>query len=452
MPVDALTALGNAFGWAWILERSGQVEHGNLVFTPGPSATLASILGELVGERATSILERCRTRASFDTERDHAVVGLPIDDGLFVLVVPQHSAEDERARAAAHELANALGVILGWSSLARRATTEPQREHALERIEESARLAHATAREFLSSDSIPPPADGHDLDLGSLARDVALAIAPQAESSSVALETLIAHALHVRASRAAVYSALFNLAKNAVEATPSGGVVRLRLEKVGDQARFIVDDSGPGISPELRSRVFDAYYTTKQEGTGLGLAVVRRALASSRATIAIDASDLGGARMTATFDLAPADERSSGVGLRVQLSGAKILVVDDDTSMRELISTALGLAGAEVTSARDADEAAALEGPFDAALVDWTLGSDRSGDRRRGDAVIAAIRKSKLARRIAVVSGSSPPSDIEPGSRPDTWLRKPFEIEDLTRAVGALVSSGADTELRRAKS
>jgi signal transduction histidine kinase/ActR/RegA family two-component response regulator len=451
MPVEALTALGNAFGWAWILERRGRVDHGNLVFTPGPGATLASILGELAGERATAILERCRTRASFDADRDHAILGVPIDDGTFVLVVPQHSAEDERARAAAHELANALGVILGWSSLARRATTEPQREHALERIEDSARLAHATAREFLASDSIPPPADGQHLDLASLVRDVALAIAPQAESSSVSLETQIAHALHVRASRAAVYSALFNLAKNAVEATPSGGVVRLCLERHGEHARFVVDDSGPGISPELRTRVFDAYYTTKQEGTGLGLAVVRRALASSRATIAVDASDLGGARMTATFELTPADERSSGIGLRVQLSGAKILVVDDDASMRELIATALGLAGAEVTSARDAEEAAALEGPFDAALVDWALG-DRSGDRRRGDAVIASIRKHKLARRIAVVSGSSPPSDIDPASRPDTWLRKPFEIEDLTRAVGALVSSGADHALQRAKS
>jgi signal transduction histidine kinase/ActR/RegA family two-component response regulator len=459
MPVDALTALGNAFGWPWIVERHGQVEYGNLLFTPEENATVAALLGELVGhDRANLFIARCRDRATFEPHDNHSVVGVPIPNGLFVIVAPHRGAtarsadDDERAHAAAHELANALGVILGWSSLARRAATEAQREHALERIEESARLAHATARELLASDSIPPPHEGQSLDLASIVRDVALAIAPQAESASVELETRIAHGVHVRASRSTVYSALFNLAKNAVEASPPGGSVRLCLERDGDHARFSVDDSGPGISPALRARVFDAYYTTKHGGTGLGLAVVRRALAASRATISVDASSLGGARMTATFEvLSPTEGRSSGIGLRIQLADAKILVVDDDTSMRELITTALGLAGATVVAVRDADEVSALEGSFDAALVDWSL-SDRSGERRgRGDSVIATIRAKNLARRIAVVSGSSPPSDIDPASRPDTWLRKPFEIEDLTRAVGALLSSTNATWSGRAE-
>ncbi|MFW5692826.1 MAG: ATP-binding protein, partial [Thermoguttaceae bacterium] len=71
--------------------------------------------------------------------------------------------------------------------------------------------------------------------------------------------------------------ALFNLVQNAVQASPEGGMVELRLVSGQDgRRRLEVADAGPGVPPELIGRLFTPYFTTREGGTGLGLAIVRR--------------------------------------------------------------------------------------------------------------------------------------------------------------------------------
>jgi two-component system, NtrC family, sensor histidine kinase HydH len=66
---------------------------------------------------------------------------------------------------------------------------------------------------------------------------------------------------------------LINLAKNAIEAMPQGGTIWIRTRGGADQVRIEVEDSGKGISPEHLSEIFNPFFTTKEKGTGLGLAV-----------------------------------------------------------------------------------------------------------------------------------------------------------------------------------
>jgi two-component system sensor histidine kinase FlrB len=79
----------------------------------------------------------------------------------------------------------------------------------------------------------------------------------------------------VAGNRTALVAALVNLINNAFEAATQGVVVTLRAEVRGDQVEFTVADNGPGISPALRSKVFEPFFSTRPAGTGLGLAVVK---------------------------------------------------------------------------------------------------------------------------------------------------------------------------------
>ena len=93
-----------------------------------------------------------------------------------------------------------------------------------------------------------------------------------------------------------------NLISNAVKFNPHGGLVRIRLERRGRQVRFVIDDCGPGISEDARKRIFDKFYQAdsshKDEGNGLGLALVKRILSFENGEIHVENIPGGGCRFT----------------------------------------------------------------------------------------------------------------------------------------------------------
>ena len=91
--------------------------------------------------------------------------------------------------------------------------------------------------------------------------------------------------------------ALLNLAQNAAQAAPDqGGRVRLGARAEGDTLIFEVEDNGPGVPEDKRELVFAPFFTTKQKGTGLGLALVKRCVEHHRGTVAVAEAPGGGAR------------------------------------------------------------------------------------------------------------------------------------------------------------
>ena len=95
-----------------------------------------------------------------------------------------------------------------------------------------------------------------------------------------------------------------NLADNAVRYAPRGARVELRVAADGDAATLQVDDSGPGIPPAERERVFDRFYrrgSGEESGTGLGLAIVRSVAQRHGAAVTLGDSPLGGLRVTLRF-------------------------------------------------------------------------------------------------------------------------------------------------------
>ncbi|MGH9676117.1 MAG: sensor histidine kinase, partial [Candidatus Acidiferrum sp.] len=100
---------------------------------------------------------------------------------------------------------------------------------------------------------------------------------------------------------------LVNLFLNALDAMPNGGRMAVDLTNDSPGPRIIVDDCGKGIAPEIASRLFTPFVTTKSAGTGLGLSLAKRILEEHGGRIEANNRPEGGARMTITLPSPPAE-------------------------------------------------------------------------------------------------------------------------------------------------
>jgi signal transduction histidine kinase len=90
---------------------------------------------------------------------------------------------------------------------------------------------------------------------------------------------------------------LLNLMLNAIQSSPTGGVVQLRARREASRLILEVTDEGRGIPPELRERIFEPFFTTRENGTGLGLAVAAKIAEQHEGSLAALANDAGGATL-----------------------------------------------------------------------------------------------------------------------------------------------------------
>jgi len=265
-------------------------------------------------------------------------------------------------------------------------------------------------------------------------------LGPKAASRGVQVRTAIEPGLRVRGDRGSAWSIVWNLGANAIEAMSGGGTVELRLASHDDHALLFVEDNGPGMTAEQQRRVFEPYFTTKPTGTGLGLPLVKQAITDVGGTIELLSEPGLGTRFTVALPLAAPSranqvKRSSGVYYAEPLPH-RILVVDDDLSLREMIATALGMRGAEVVAVERPEDALAQTGPFALAIVDLLLPG------MRGDALLAKLRAAGLASTCVLMTGTELPAPLAPGGEPDVLLRKPFELEDLFAGLASALRQG----------
>lgn len=437
------------------------------VLGAGAFASIGAALRPLLGDA----LDPAALDAALSAAREGTPTQLTLAQGLRALVAPaapgcacavlapqvaleglalqRRALATDRSARISHELANALGAIAGWAAIAK----EGQRVgEALDLIERSASDAWSTARTMLGEVSGQRAQSEADqiIDLSHFTEQAARLLVPSSLKKQVSIHTEVTAGLLIKGERSSAWAIVWNLASNAVEALPAFGSVTLRLTDHNDTLRLCVEDNGPGMSPELRARVFEPYFTTKESGAGLGLALVRQAVQTLGGSIALESEPARGtcfcvelprAKSNSVAPKRPKGTRESGVFAAEAIEG-RILVLDDDTSLREMIATALQMRGADVRSAATIDEALEHHGPFDVAVIDYILGE------QRGDAAIAALRRSGAVKRALLVSGTELPSQLEEGGEPDGVLRKPFELNDLFDRVSGLL---ADEAARRSR-
>ncbi len=129
-----------------------------------------------------------------------------------------------------------------------------------------------------------------------LLQDIAEMVRPQAEQQGIIVQVEAQQWVSIQVDRAMVRQALLNLALNAIDAMPNGGTLTLRARSIEDQMVEVdVVDSGAGIAPEHLGKVFDLYFTTREQGSGLGLSMVYRTVQLHDGTIEVESSPGRGA-------------------------------------------------------------------------------------------------------------------------------------------------------------
>lgn len=189
----------------------------------------------------------------------------------------------------AHEIRNPLNSLrLTLELLERRwkrgAATGAEIREALGEIE---RLDGILAR--LLAFGRPAPADRRPQDVLALARQAAAMVQEQAQRKRVGLAMPAeGEELPAKVDGPQIVQVMLNLLLNAIQASPEGGVVEVRGEHCGDRICVSVTDRGPGIPEEIRPHIFDAFFTTRPEGSGLGLAVSREIVAAHGGALELD--------------------------------------------------------------------------------------------------------------------------------------------------------------------
>ncbi len=142
-------------------------------------------------------------------------------------------------------------------------------------------------------------------DIGHLVRSVTSFVAREMEGSSVKLEVEVEDDLpSVALDEQQMRQALLNLLRNAREAMPDGGHVRVRVRRDGTNVVLTVQDEGEGIPEAQRARIFDLFYTTKERGTGLGLPLTRQIVVAHGGQIRCEGGDDGGTIFELVFPAA----------------------------------------------------------------------------------------------------------------------------------------------------
>ena len=203
---------------------------------------------------------------------------------------------------ASHELRTPLAVLEGEVSLARsRPRTAQEYRQALDRVAEETAEVHGLVDDLLwlaRFESEPGPPAFERVDLAGLARQAGERFAALAEHRGLELTVHTEGPAVVEAPGPWLERLLGVLLANACAYTPSGGRVQVTVLPDAGGARLLVDDSGPGVAPEQRARIFERFYraSVQGEGAGLGLSIGDAVVRATGGAWEVAASPLGGAR------------------------------------------------------------------------------------------------------------------------------------------------------------
>jgi CheY-like chemotaxis protein/two-component sensor histidine kinase len=323
-----------------------------------------------------------------------------------------------------HDVSNALTVVLGWVGEARAEGATPDAvAYALTIIDQRARVARDLARQAIGATRIEEPEPAL-----ALTNDVVSALKVEASRAGVVLDREgsadgeVCGALDLS-------QVLSNLVLNAIAFAPKGTAVTVRLAQLDGVIEWIVEDRGPGVPADKRDAIFEGT-SLRSGGIGVGLRHARALARAWGGDVELVSSEAGGCFRIRwpRFDAIPRPPVS--VSRMPTLEGLRILLVEDDVAVTQLVETALDARGAEVVvAANPAELDRALATPFDAALIDLSpLGADIAGALRR-------MRAAGPSADLVLITGSADRLPEIPEAEGMKLVRKPFELSELLAAL-----------------
>jgi len=428
-----------------------------IILTNGGESRLATLL-DLVAAAAGSVtlLERPMSTATLFRSIQVAVSSrrrqYQVRDLLRQEQILRSEAEaanqtkDEFLAKVSHELRTPLNAILGWASLLARGGLDDAT--VVRGIESIARNAKEQAQLIDDLLDISRVISGKlrlntkPIQLISVVKAAVDSVHPALEAKGVQLEILLeAASARIIGDENRLQQVFGNLLSNAMKFTPEGGRVQIKVERIESQARVTVSDTGVGIAPEFLAHVFEPFQqadhtiTKGHGGLGLGLAIVRSLVEMHGGTVSVMSEGIRrGATFTLNFPIvsipptehAPnTDSTTVSTSDRVatdpelpNLSGIRVLAVDDEDDARAMIRGVLEQFGANVFTAGSAEEALAAFPGWKPDVLVFDIGMPREDG-------YALIRK---VRQIETKQGRNAPAIA---------LTAYARIEDRMRALAA---------------
>ncbi|MBC7359951.1 MAG: response regulator [Desulfacinum sp.] len=412
------------------------------------------------------------------TDRELRVAGWLGD--LFALAVHRHREELERRRledqlrqaqkmealgtlagGVAHDFNNILSAIIGYAELGLMDLPDrhPVRE-CLEEVIHSGKRARDVVRQILTF-SRARPAEREPVLVEPILKETLKFLRASLPSTIEIRKDLCDTDALVRADPGEIHQVLLNLGTNAAYAMrDTGGVLTVRLETTpsapplrdaphvpsGPYVKLTVQDTGEGMLPEVRERIFDPYFTTKPvgEGTGLGLAVVHGIVRSAGGCVEVESAPGRGS----TFRIylprveAPPTEVRSDPKRAVLRGHERVLVVDDEPALVQMVKTMLSRFGYRVEGAGSPEEVLQRlredPGCCDVLLTDLTM---------PGMTGLVLAEKALSIRGdlpVVLMTGFGDRVDQERLKRAGIHavLGKPFAANKLTEALRRAVEGG----------
>lgn len=197
------------------------------------------------------------------------------------------SAVGIMASGIAHEIRNPLGIIKTISENIREegCKCHPGIQEGLEIIEEEIARANRVIAELLNF-ARPAPYQWEQIDVADLVEDVIQTTRAVAANNTVKI-IVVGSSGFLRGDREKLKQALLNLVLNAIQVQPQGGLVKISLAEFSSDIEIKIIDEGPGIEPDIADKIFDPFFTAREGGTGLGLAVTHRIVEEHGGTIRV---------------------------------------------------------------------------------------------------------------------------------------------------------------------
>jgi len=367
--------------------------------------------------------------------------------------------KDEFLATVSHELRAPLSAIIGWAHILRRQLDAhpPAMLKGVDVIERNARLQAkliddlldtsriVSGKMYLARDPVRP---------GAFVAAAVETVRPAAEQAGVRLDVELEPIDAVVVGDAGrLQQVVWNLLTNAVKFSPRGGGVSVRLQGLADDVRLVVRDQGVGIEPELLPRLFerfrqaDSSRTRQFAGLGLGLSIVKQLVEMHGGRVQAASAGKGqGAEFTVWLPLAKAGAAAAaGAGPHeglTALPGLRVLAVDDEADVRDVLQRVLEDMGAVVSTAGSAAEAMdCLCGmpAFDVMVSDIGMPQVDGFQLMRQ---VRALRDRHIAAIPSIaLTAYTRPEDRERALEAgfDLHVAKPLEPLALARAIQAVV-------------
>jgi PAS domain S-box-containing protein len=392
-------------------------------------------------------------------------------------ITEQRRMEEERLRAQkleslgvlaggiAHDFNNLLTAILGNISLAKvRLGTEDKTFKRLAEAERACIRASDLTQQLLTFSRGGAPIKRVTL-ISELIKDSASFVL---RGSKAGCEFSVPEDLWViESDEGQISQVINNLVINADQAMPEGGVIKINAENIiiddgdglpikrGRYVKITVEDQGTGIPEEHLPKIFDPYFTTKQSGSGLGLATTYSIIKNHDGYIGVESKVGVGTKFLIYLPaLHKVEKENEDLVKEELLSGVgRVLVMDDEEIIREVAGEMLSKIGYEVEYARDGAEAIEMymrakqnNTPFDAVIMDLTIPGGMGGKE-----AIERLKEIDPQVKAIVSSGYSNDPVMSEFRRYgfSGFVAKPYRIEDLNKTMHEVINQTKEEPLMK---